>query len=163
MAKFIEKKTSYEEDEIRVYKSSLPQVGDTIVICGDVAPSYGTGSKGGKWIRCIPVLINGQARALSLSSFNAVACEGANCYPQNECEATSVVNSGDCWDEIKQLGGTTMKVVKHFPLVCWGSAKRATYRWTAIGCEWSDTPDHTFTEAEKTALAEAIAKDQARA
>lgn len=163
MAKTIEKKTSYEEGEVRVYKSSLPQIGDTITICGDVEPSYGTGSKGGKWLRCIPVLINGQARALSLSAFNAVACEGANCYPQNECVATAIVNSADCWSELKQLSGTTMKVTKHFPLVCWGSAKKQTYRWTAIGCEWSNTPDHTFTEAEKTALAEAIKADQARA
>lgn len=163
MAKEIKKITSYEEGEVRVYKSSLPQIGDTIVICGDVSPSYGKGKDDSLWLRCIPVLVNGQARALSLSSFNAVACEGANCFPQNECEATAVVNSCDCWSEIKQLDGVTLKVTKHFPLVCWGSAKKQTYRWTAIGCEFVETATHTFTEDEKKLITEAIARDQARA
>lgn len=161
MGKEIKKVTSFEENEVAIYRASVPQINDVIIICGDVQPSFSEGSS--RWLRAIPVLINGQARALTIASFSAMACEGSNCYPQNAHKATQLINSCNCWSELKQLSGTAMKVVAHYPLTCYASKKKSTYKWTAMGCEWSDAPDHEFTPEEITALKAVIAEDQAKA
>lgn len=150
-----------EENDVMIYRSSVPQIDDTIVICGDVEPSFSEGTS--KWLRAIPVLVNGVARAMTISSFGAMACEGVNCYPQNTHEATKLVNSCNCWGELKQLSGVTMKVVKHYPITCYAPKKKSTYKWTALGCEFVEVADHEFTKEEIDALKAVIADDQERA
>lgn len=161
MGKEIKRVGNPEENEVIIYRSSLPQIGDTIVICGMVEPSFSEGTS--KWLRAIPVLVNGVARAMSIASFSAMACEGANCYPQNAHNATKLVNECTCWSELKQLSGTVMKVTQHFPITCYAPKKKFTYKWTALGCEWAEGADHEFTPEEISALKEAIALDQSRA
>lgn len=161
MGKEIKRVENPEENDVIIYRSSLPQIGDTIVICGEIDPSFSEGTS--RWLRAIPVLVNGVARAMTIASFSAMACEGANCYPQNAHTATKVVNSCTCWSELKQLSGATMKVAQHYPITCYAPKKKSTYKWTALGCEWVESADHEFTPEEITALKAVIAEDQAKA
>lgn len=149
------------ENDVMIYRSNVPQVDDIIVICGDVEPSFSEGTA--KWLRAIPVLVNGIARAMSISAFGAMACEGVNCYPQNAHNATKLVNSCGCWSELKQLSGATMKVTKHYPITCYAPKKKSTYKWTALGVDFVETTDHEFTKEEIEALKAVIAADQERA
>lgn len=161
MGKEIKRVENPEENEVRIYRSSVPQIEDTIIICGEVEPSFSEGTS--KWLRAIPVLVNGVARAMSIASFNAMACEGVNCYPQNAHNATKLVNSCTCWSELKQLNGATMKVAKHYPITCYAPKKKSTYKWTALGCEFVEVADYKFSKEDLAALKAVIAADQERA
>ena len=162
MAKELMVKANTEND-IRIFKSRTPRVGDTIVICGDVDPVVYTAKDGGKWLNALPCLVNGIPTVLPISSWAQATFEGSNCFPQNAFEVTALINSATSWSELCGLAGTPFKVEQHFNFnVPYKDRSKGTYNWTTIGCSWVEEADHEFSEAEIASLNKLVAEAQAK-
>lgn len=164
MGKELAKKSNDTERDFKIYKSRTPKVNDVVIICGDVDPVYYTTKNGEEYLNALPVLVNGQPAVLPLSSWSTACFDGINCFPQNKHEVTNLINSANCWVEMKGLANTPFVVVQHYTIRKeYKDPKRGKYDWTCIGCEWVEGADHNFTDEEKAALAALVAEAQAKA
>lgn len=131
---------SANPNEIKVFAKSIPAKGGKLIF---VTKSAGAITANG-WLQAIAAIeIKDDAykvRVLSIGAFNIESATAINnsFQPQRvNHDATNDICSFETFEEFQSIEGRVADVVDHYALEC-KSANGKEFKFTTLGCEWSD-------------------------
>lgn len=131
---------SANPNEIKVFAKSIPAKGSQLVFVTKSADAITANG----WLQAIAVIeVKDNAykvRALSVSAFNIESATAINnsFQPQRvKHNATNDICSFETFEEFQSIECRVVDVVDHYALEC-KSVNGKEFKFTTLGCEWSD-------------------------
>lgn len=143
---------SANPNEIKVFAKSIPVKGSQLIfVTKSVAAITANG-----WLQAIATIeVKDNAykvRALSISAFNIESATAVNnsFQPQRvKHDATNDICSFETFEEFQSIECRVANVVEHYALQC-KSSKDKEFKFTTLGCDWSDEVAEIVTNDDNT-------------
>lgn len=152
MAKTVTIKRSANPNEIKVFAKSIPSKGSQLIFVTKSADAITANG----WLQAIAAIEvkdnTYKVRALSISAFNIESATAVNnsFQPQRvKHDATNDICSFESFEDFQSIECRVANVVEHYALEC-KSSNGKEFKFTTLGCDWSDEVAEIVTNEDNT-------------